>query len=51
MLDQTSRRSLFLGSLRYGLLARLTGLFGGPTAAATLPVRGSGPDVYQRLGV
>ena len=39
------------GTLRYGLLTRLTGLFGAPAAAVTLPVRGSGPDVYQRLGV
>src|SRR6476659_7252182 len=51
MPDQTSRRSLFLGTLRYGLLTRLTGLFGAPAATGTLPVRGSGPDVYQRLGV
>ena len=39
MPDQTSRRSLFLGTLRYGLLTRLTGLFGAPAAAVTLPVR------------
>lgn len=51
MPDQTSRRSLFLASLRYGLLARLTGLLGAPAATVTLPVRGAGPDVYQRLGV
>ena len=51
MLDQPSRRSLVSGSLRSGLMARLAGLFGAPAAAATLPVRGAGPEVYQRLGV
>ena len=51
MPDQPSRRSFFSGSLRHGLLARLAGLFGAPAAAATLPRRGTGPDVYQRLGV
>lgn len=53
MPDQSSRRSLFLSSLRYGLLTRLAGFFGSsaPLAAAAVPVRGSGPDVYQRLGV
>ena len=42
-----TRRSLFSGSL----MARLAALFGAPAAAATLPIRGSGADVYQRLGV
>jgi L-seryl-tRNA(Ser) seleniumtransferase len=42
-----SRRSLFSSTL----LARLAALFGGPAAAATLPPRGAGPEVYQRLGV
>ena len=32
-------------------MARFAGLFGAPAAAATLPARGSGPEVYQRLGV
>ena len=47
MPDQPSRRSLFTGTL----LARLAALFGAPAAAATLPARGSGPGVYQSLGV
>src|SRR5262245_3431904 len=46
-----SRRSLFSGGLLCGLLTRLAGLFGAPAAAATLPARGAGPDVYLRLGV
>src|SRR5262245_11963755 len=46
-----SRRSLFSGGLLCGLLTRLAGLFGAPAAGVTLPSRGSGPDMYQRLGV
>lgn len=59
MPDQPSRRTIFSRSLRYGLLARMAALLGAPgsgKAAAPpvlplLPHRGSGPDVYQRLGV
>src|SRR5688572_26729525 len=47
MTDQPSRRSFFTGTL----LARLAALFGAPAAAVTLPARGSGPGVYQSLGV
>lgn len=43
----SSRRALF----QSGLLARIAGLFGGAAAAAAQPSRGSGPDVYRRLGV
>ena len=51
MPDPPSRRSLFSSGLLCGLLTRLAKLFGAPAAAATLPARGAGPDVYQRLGV
>ena len=44
----TSRRSLF----RAGVFARLAGLVDARASAAiALPPRGSGPEVYQRLGV
>ena len=51
MPEPPSRRSLFSSGLLCGLLTRVAGLFGSPAAAATLPARGAGPDVYQRLGV
>jgi len=48
MKSETNRRSLF----RAGLLSRLAGLLGMPAyAAEAVPVRGSGPNVYQRFGV
>ncbi len=42
-----SRRFLF----RAGAFARLAGLLGARAAAAGLPPRGSGPEVYRRFGV
>ena len=51
MPEPPSRRSLFSSGLLCGLLTRVAGLFGSSAAAATLPARGAGPDVYQRLGV
>jgi hypothetical protein len=48
MNSATNRRSLF----RAGLLGRIASLLGMPAQAAdAVPVRGSGPAIYQRFGV